>query len=314
MLRDAKAVIKSSTFSVFSALQTGPLLVVALLVTGYFAGTVHWQKRDVHDDTDVSTVSGFYEPGAYLAWVSTAVSAVYHSRSPAFNAKKHTGTSTDLEYGQGRGSRHSIQQPQDRTTKVDSDLVATVMYSMLAAGDLLLRSCNTDFGPSHAAADRVMQISWILSTFCLLNRFFNRSPSEDSFAIPSSRTLTWIGMWIASSISIFVDNIARNLLRETTYKVFARLVVAAALAVVTITVVMTYGKIVDGWETIAVNIGVLLLSAAYMATPAHWHYDVSSNMVPNTGTDITEMDQLAALLVDNAVIQSLGWHDLSSQQ
>jgi hypothetical protein len=122
-----------------------------------------------------SEVSTYYGPGAYYSWLINAIVIACQSKPVK---KKHAIYFEDIKM---------------------YDLIATVGVAAsagIAAVDELERVCKRDFGPAHAAADRVVQVGWILSTLYLLHHIFQGAPSVYLAWIPSPQILVWMIQWL----------------------------------------------------------------------------------------------------------------------
>ena len=114
------------------------------------------EKRDAIIDTAASA-SGWYGPGAYLAWLitayATALSTIWHSKC----SEKHPDVN-----------------------KLDAEILLTIGYPLVALGDVLLRLIRCQFDPGMTAAVFVL-----VSTLTIIGPLTRLSWQEDGVEVES---------------------------------------------------------------------------------------------------------------------------------
>jgi hypothetical protein len=140
-------------------------------------------------------VSGFYAPGAFLAWLVTILTVLHKYQSLLFRRLEE----------QSRGQ--SALKHQELGLKGFLDpIIAAVGYPMIASIDLVIRSCRRDVGVPLIAANKVTCISWFLASYRLhLETYI--PPTKDPRNRQSRELLLWKMLFIANSLAFFLHGI-----------------------------------------------------------------------------------------------------------
>ena len=108
---------------------------------------------------------------------------------------------------------------------------------------------------------------------------------------PSLQTAVWILLWIHLTIAMFAYNIQHGNLG-------ARLGFCGTplflFLIMPLLIIYYYG-----WAylaTLVVNIGILVISTVYVLTPPRYRYDPDSPTAPRSGSNLSDKDQVAALI------------------
>jgi hypothetical protein len=216
-LRFLSFVLRSITWYIFLVVVFVLFIATSLAVLAGSIGYFHCIDSDA-----TATVSSYYGPGAFWAWLITAISTVVKyelsarpSHDPSHDADTQTNPLLPQTEVQGEGGPNSIELDLDgqafsakagRKDIYEPGFIATVAYPIIAAADALYQSFSERNRTQIRAAMAVIQSAQLLAYLAITVLMFKRPKRTYELGqlpiegMPSTnRVRIWIILLVTSS-------------------------------------------------------------------------------------------------------------------